>query len=353
MKTMRIFGKAALAIFTFFLVVTALTGCGKDVAATVNGEKILESTITEKIMTTRNAEASYMDDSAWAAALYYAGMTPETLREQAIRSEASLIIIRQMAKEQGLVPDTVLVDFQIEQARQITQMDGGEWLSTLKRYGYASEEAFRESLELENLRQQLIEAMDGEPDNTEFNEFVLGVGKYYVGKRSSAIMLYPTDQQSPEDIINLANQIERELSDGADFRDLVAQYSMDTSTAMTDGDMGWSSLVFYDPIYSKTLESLAVGEVSAPITTEAGVVYIIKCTDQFVLSEDGTVKYEEVPIDILDMLRDQWASSNQSNSFQRMLEQRLEEADFVINPMPKGLPYDVDMGILTNTENEN
>lgn len=74
------------------------------------------------------------------------------------------------------------------------------------------------------------------------------------------------EERTREEIANLKERIDR----GEDFTALVKEYSDDPTTAPTGGELGWF-LVAQIPAHFKTeIESLAVGEVSAPIKSESG-----------------------------------------------------------------------------------
>jgi len=98
--------------------------------------------------------------------------------------------------------------------------------------------------------------------------------------------------------------IEQKLNSGADFSDLVADYSEDPS-ASTGGDLGFvpeSALNQSDPVLKKAVLTMKPGEVSQPIPVKGGGFRILKllakeAAGQRVLSDP------QVQEGIRDMLR--------------------------------------------------
>jgi peptidyl-prolyl cis-trans isomerase SurA len=101
-----------------------------------------------------------------------------------------------------------------------------------------------------------------------------------------------------------AELIEQKLNSGADFSDLVADYSEDPS-ASTGGDLGFvpeSALNQSDPVLKKAVLAMKPGEVSQPIPVKGGGFRILKllakeAAGQRVLSDP------QVQEGIRDMLR--------------------------------------------------
>lgn len=60
--------------------------------------------------------------------------------------------------------------------------------------------------------------------------------------------------------------------------------------------------------------------------------------------EDGVV-YADVPADVVEQLKEQWVQTNKSTKFQAYVEELVEAADVIINPMPDNVPYNVDMSL--------
>ena len=69
---------------------------------------------------------------------------------------------------------------------------------------------------------------------------------------------------------DLANQIYDDLMNGADWSELVAEYSIDPGTKDKGGDLGWFGKGVMTPPFEEAAFSLAVGETSKPVKTDFG-----------------------------------------------------------------------------------
>jgi foldase protein PrsA len=88
---------------------------------------------------------------------------------------------------------------------------------------------------------------------------------------------------------------------------------------------------------------MTIGDFS-DVLDDGSALYIIKVTDEYILPEDGTVDVASVPESIKTLLSDSLVSTNQSNAESAYYNELVESSLVTINPMPEGLPYDVDMG---------
>jgi len=336
-----------LALVLCLSLISGLTGCtglgAKTVAATVNDEEILESTITDRIMAIRNQTASYSEDATWATALKYEDWTPETLREAVIRDAAFPIVIRLEAAAQGFIPDYETIDKDIQQAKTIIGGDTKTWNDALKRRGFANEAEFRADLEFRDVYQQMREAFVVEPTAEELEEYVLDSVEWFFGKRSSAMYFSVDDEDAIEQMTLVAQEIVEKLLDGATFSALISEYSAASGSEESDGDMGWDALSYFDDEYYKALDELSLGE-AAYFFNDKDELYIILCTEEFGPAEDGTVAFADVPEIFVDLLKDYWLYLNEDNKFSDSIN-KIMDGILVINPMPKNLPYDVNMDL--------
>ena len=129
--------------------------------------------------------------------------------------------------------------------------------------------------------------------------------------------------------------------------------STDTSTDTTSTDpydMGWSAMSSSLPQeYLDALDNLDVGQVSDIVETDTAV-YIIKCTDSYQNNADGSANLDTMPDDIRADLMN-YFNSNASDTFQSTYISDLAASTdrIVINPMPTGLPYDVDLSLASQS----
>ncbi|MGB2044316.1 MAG: SurA N-terminal domain-containing protein [Porticoccaceae bacterium] len=68
--------------------------------------------------------------------------------------------------------------------------------------------------------------------------------------------------------------VQAKLDSGQDFAELAQMYSQDVVSAELGGDLGYTSGNTFPTAFEEALASLEVGEVSAPVTTDAGIHFI-------------------------------------------------------------------------------
>ncbi len=96
-----------------------------------------------------------------------------------------------------------------------------------------------------------------------------------------------------------AEEVKAKLAAGADFAKLATEFSNDLGSKSQGGDLGFSSGDAFPAEFEAALAKLKVGEVSAPVKTEAGV-HLIK-----LLSERGSKAptFEEAKAGIIDQIK--------------------------------------------------
>jgi foldase protein PrsA len=351
MKSLKAIGATMLAMIVA-LAFVACTNSGPSstsVAATIGGVDVMEADVTTRIETYMidQSTGEKMDEVAWAKMLSSAGFTPETLREYVIKQQfAKPILDLQEAEKAGIALDTATTDEQIAQQKESLGEEGDAWTNYLKQMGYSSEEAYRQWLDAQNVTTPLLEAnvTGTEPTEAEIEEYVVANASAYAGKRSSAIT-FTIDEINTADVVRpKAEEALARVKNGEDFAALASEYAGEDAATENAGDMGWSVFASAPQEYLDALNGLAVGETSELVETESAI-YIIKCTDEFIVAEDGTVDFATVPADIVEMFATSLEQTNLSTAQQAYFDGLLESDEIVINPMPKGLPYDVDMSL--------
>ena len=76
----------------------------------------------------------------------------------------------------------------------------------------------------------------------------------------------------------LVAEIQKKIDQGADFADLAKQYSDDFATANNGGDLGFTSGDAFPEAFETALAELEIGQVSQPVTTDAGT-HLIKLVE--------------------------------------------------------------------------
>ena len=313
----------------------AAEGYTGGVAATVNGTEIPEDTITAQIQMIR-AQMSVDTEDAWGAWLAENGYTPETVREQIISGYVDQELVRQGAAQKGVTVE----DDDIEAVLNATkaQYDSEEaWEQALKQSG-TTEEDYRHNLEQQILVRNLYATFATNEEPSE--EDVLTYAKMYVSsfdnaKRSSHILFSAEDEATAQSVLDQIN------AGTLDFVEAVQEYSTDSAAKEKDGDVGWDKLSSFDAAYQEALDGLEKDQVSGLVTSSFGI-HIIKCTDVYKAPEELT-STDQIPAEFVEQLKSMVSQNNQSQAYQAWLDGLKEAAEIVVNDMPEGLPYDVDM----------
>ncbi|MDR2586946.1 MAG: FKBP-type peptidyl-prolyl cis-trans isomerase [Coriobacteriales bacterium] len=182
------------------------------------------------------------------------------------------------------------------------------------------------------------------------------------------------------------------LREGTDFAEVAKEYSQAYGVEENGGDLGWGAMSSLPENVRTALDSLPVNEVSdvidANIGTEEAPSYalvIVKWTEEFILPEQPaateeasegetvegetaeseategetaeepsepaadsgvqTVEFSAVPASLVEILTERYTSERQSTSQQEYLSALISSEEIVVNPMPEGLSYDVDMAL--------
>ena len=88
--------------------------------------------------------------------------------------------------------------------------------------------------------------------------------------RLSEILLRRDRAKSLDDLRQRAEELRRQLRDGANFADLARQYS-EAPSAEAGGAVGWIPRGRLPPILESAVADLKIGEVSAPLETPLGI----------------------------------------------------------------------------------
>lgn len=318
-----------------------LTG---GVAATVNGVKITEDTVTEQIMSTRGS-MGYDSDEDWANYLASNNMTPESYRENVINSLADQLLVSQAERDNNIS----VSDDEVEKAWQdaVANYDSEDaFIKLLGQIGY-TEDTYKESLRQNLMTQKLYEAVAPVDDPTD-DEIVAyaneNLDTYNGAKRSSHILI-KVDSDADDATREEAKQKARDILDKINageisFEDAAKKYSEDSS-ASKGGDVGWDKLTTFVDAYQQALDGLDKGQISGVVESDYGY-HVIECTDVF--SVDGQVtSVDQIPEDLRDTFSSSIKSTNQRTAYNDWLTKTREEADIQINDMPSDVPYNVDM----------
>ncbi|OUO92374.1 peptidylprolyl isomerase [Gordonibacter sp. An230] len=310
------------------------SGDSGAVAATVGETSISEDAVTKYIENVRS-QMGVTDEDSWGNWLAQNGYTPESVREEVIDSYVQRELIRTGADERGITVDSSEVDKYVNEMKQNYDTDE-KWQEALAQAGMTEEE-YRSEIELQLKSRGLMEsfATDEEPSEEDMLQYAQMYATTYDGaKRSSHILFDSGDEATAQEVLDKLNSGE------LDFAEAAKEYSKDGS-ASNGGDVGWDKTTSFVEQYQSALDGLEKDQISGLVTSDYGI-HIIKCTDVFTAPEEVT-SLDQIPSDWVESIKSSLKSQKQSEEYQQWLEERKESSNVVVNPMPEGLSYAVDM----------
>lgn len=342
MKTARIM-RAACAAGLAAACMCGIAGCSSNesasgltggVAATVNGVEVAEDDVTTSIEVIRSSY-SLEDQDAWGNFLASSNMTPEKLRENVIDSFVDQALQKQGAEERGVTVDDSEIDSYVDRIKSNYDSDE-KWQQALQQAGFSDEADYRENVKDGLLGNALMESFEvDDPTDEAVVEYASTAVTFDVAKRSSHILFDMNDQETAQSVLDQIN------AGTLDFAEAAKEYSTDTGSAQNGGDVGWDQLTSFVSEYQTALDDLSVGQVSGLVESDYGW-HIIKCTDEFVPPEEIT-SIDQLPQEFVDAYRQDAKQQAQQEAYQTWFDEYKQNADIVINDMPEGLPYGVDM----------
>lgn len=311
------------------------TGSGGGVAATVNGTEISEDEVTAMVDSVREQQ-SLSDEDSWGTWMAQYGYTPESVREEVLDGLINQEILLQKAGDRGVTVDDATVDENVESMKANYENDE-KWQTALSSVGI-TEDQYRENIKLSLLYQGVIEsfAEDAAPTDEQLLTAASTYATYYDGaKRSSHILFDASDTETAQQVLDQIN------AGTLDFATAAEQYSKDTGSAAQGGDVGWDKLSSFVTEYTNGLKELSEGQVSGLVTSSYGI-HIIKCTQVF-NAPDEITSIDQIPSEFVETIRSMVLQQNEQTAYSDWLSSCRDSSDVVINDMPSGLSYYVDM----------
>lgn len=311
------------------------TGSGGGVAATVNGTEISEDEVTAMVDSVREQQ-SLSDEDSWGTWMAQYGYTPESVREEVLDGLINQEILLQKAGDRGVTVDDATVDENVESMKANYENDE-KWQAALSSVGI-TEDQYRENIKLSLLYQGVIEsfAEDAAPTDEQLLTAASTYATYYDGaKRSSHILFDASDTETAQQVLDQIN------AGTLDFATAAEQYSKDTGSAAKGGDVGWDKLSSFVTEYTNGLKELSEGQVSGLVTSSYGI-HIIKCTQVF-NAPDEITSIDQIPSEFVETIRSMVLQQNEQTAYSDWLSSCRDSSDVVINDMPSGLSYYVDM----------
>ncbi|MDP2283269.1 MAG: SurA N-terminal domain-containing protein [Pseudohongiella sp.] len=111
-----------------------------------------------------------------------------------------------------------------------------------------------------------------------------------IERRASHILLEIGSGQTQEQVVAIAAGIKQRLDSGEDFGALAREFSVDTFSAESDGDIGYTNGSVFPAAVEQALLAMEVGQVSEPVVSEFGV-HVLKLTEY---AAQSFPEYEEI-----------------------------------------------------------
>ena len=255
-------------------------------AAIVEGDKVSLETL--------NARATQLM-TQYQNLYSQAGMDPTTLFNGAsgamlkLRLESGALsdliretIYAQEARSRGIRVADSVVDAELATQYGQVLTSNGITEAQLKVYLEAQGktlDSFKASLRPSIATQLLVSAVNAEvapgstPTEDELaNYFEKNIAKYDTGEQVHAMHILVAD-------LAAAQQVEKELIEGADFAALAAKYSTDTGSKAKGGDLGWFERGKMVTEFEDAAFALQPGETSEPVKTQYGY-HIIRVVER-------------------------------------------------------------------------
>ncbi|KXO15551.1 peptidylprolyl isomerase [Peptoniphilus sp. GNH] len=303
----------ATALLSMSLVLTA---CSKKQANGVDGvvakvndknitlEQYVEEYAAQKNMIILGSKAQGQDPEE-----FFKQPDPKTgvpmgmkLREIVLKNLEQAEIIRQELEKEGYTVNPQDVQNQIDKYIE----------------SYGSKEAFENELKKQGYTEEFLRNYAS--NQIMFNEFYNRFSKNFKAddaeikaayeKNKDKYMTYNADHILVNDE-NLAKDIKKQLSEGADFAELAKKHSKDKSNAEKGGNLGDFTKGTMVKEFEAALDKLKEGEISDPVKTSFGY-HIIK------LNKKGVKDLSEVKDQIKQSLEqekfDKWANDLEKNA---------------------------------------
>ena len=324
-----------------------------NVAATIDGQDIAEDDVTAYIRQYRSY-ASYQEDGAWATFLDGMSKTPADMREDAIKALARRVVVDKKAEETGTSVTDEEIDARIETEAKESGHDEDYESYVTGTLMYPSMDDYRADVRMEILLDKLV-STDIDPIEPSELQMVIQASnstESYIGSRTYDLVVpLPEDASASqvaqaEDVIR---DIHGTLKDCKSTEDFLKRGETENSSVE---DRGWSCLSEPTAAYLEALYDLAPGTMSEPFRDKAGW-HVIWCAETFSTRPDSALSLSEMPEEIYRALKVATMKALTESEIANYADNLLAEHDLKINPMPSGLPYDVDMNLSYYRKDEN
>lgn len=322
-------------------VLEADTGLTGGIAAVVNGTEIEEDKVT-RIANNFRIQYGYTEEDEWKEYLQNNSYTVESFREEILDGLIDQELTEQCAAQRNVTTDDEEIQGYVDKMRANYSSDEA-WQTALEGAGFDDEDAYRDALRYSILDKKLEEGFEAENVLDDASLLAAAnekVATYSGAKRTSHIQFNEDEQELAQEVLDKIKAGEMRFSDA------VAEYSKDEDTKDNGGDMGWDRLkdANLDADYTEAITDLNAGEVTTELVKTKYGYHIIYCSEVFSPAVDEAGNYnlgslDEIPDGILEEIRTTVVEEKTDESKEAWLKEMRETNDVVVNDMPEGLPY--------------
>ncbi len=287
--------KIIIILALVILATFALTGCGKapkDAVAKINSDVISKTEFDKNFDMYKNVyEKQYGEDIMNKDAGN--GMTfEEVIKEQVLEKLILEKIILDYASKNKIEVTDEEVTERVESYKEVleTKEKYEEFLTENNMTEDNFKEGIKKEMIIDKYRNNFIEGL--EIDEKEAKKYFEGNKDKYIKVRASHILVETEEE---------AKEILEKINSGEEFHALAAKESIDTSTAVKGGDLGYLVKGMI-PEFDDIIFSLKTGEVSDVVESDYGF-HLIKIDERL---ED----YEDVKDRVIDNLKAQKYDEN-------------------------------------------
>jgi foldase protein PrsA len=300
-RALRVLSLALAAVL-----VLSLAGCGSDVAATVNGQKISKKDIQTQLDQLKAQYPSMFQgtDGKTRADEFYKRLLDQQINE---------MLVHQEAIKQGIVISDADVQKQIDDLKKNFQTDAA-FNDALKKNNMTLDklkQQERSQLESQKLLEKLTKGMT-------VTEAEM---KAYYAKNAKSVFTTKAAVHAAHIQFDIKDQataqkvLDQLKADPSKFAALAKQYSKDAGSASKGGDLGWPSQP-YEQGFQKALDALTPGQIGPVLvkTTSPAAFHIVKVIEK---RADSIRPYAQVR----DQVRQVLLQQKQADAFQALLDQ--------------------------------
>jgi len=237
------------------------------------------------------------EDSEYAVKSDVGNITKDEFYEELVALDNGNLLqqlILEMVLKDKYSVDEKEVDEQID---ELKEEYGESFEMIMMQQGYQDEDDFREALHTSLLYEQAIF------EGVEIDEEEIESTYERMKEKIEARHILVANEET-------AQEVKDELDDGADFEDLVAEYSIEPGAAETGGNLGFFTALDMDKPFEDAAYDMEVDEISGPVEGANGfhIIHVLDRRDNEDLPE-----FDDVSGEIEDRLKRSKVSDEEAN----------------------------------------